>query len=369
MAKKRGKRVSLRSKDFWEISGNRAGLVRAVDFSTGEIIKTRFILEAAKRQFRVECRRCGKWGVYSLDSLTDDEKNSGLCPVCFRRENPPTHAIGVDSEGKLVSINLQTKQEQSWILSDMEINHMKKLLYDGIDLELVKCPSNPFENAKELLFVDDSSDYGKAIKNKGIQHYIAKFRSFERWKREHPAELLELLSWSEDEVSAKRFKDRFPNVHSSTGKTITTPFLKSIREHCNSSSIKFFQDWEGFEFSIRDALNRWGQLDRRRYLIFKYDSKRFCYREIDALARSSKVNILIDAKWSGGEIEKSQMELYMEFLERIGIPISKGIFVTADDEFDSFGDNIFRFPLEWFQILGDIDKVDLLIDRLSEKHT
>jgi len=76
---------------------------------------------------------------------------------------------------------------------------------------------------------------------------------------------------------------------------------------------------------------------------------------------------VIDAKWSGGEIEKSQIELYMEFLKAIGIPVSKGVFVTADDEFDHLGGNIFRIPLDWFQVAKSIDEIDLFIERLFRK--
>lgn len=81
----------------------------------------------------------------------------------------------------------------------------------------------------------------------------------------------------------------------------------------------------------------------------------------------SEANIVIDAKWSGGEIEKSQIKLYMRFLEAIGIPISKGVFVTADDEFENLGENIFRIPLDWFQLVESIDEIDLFIDRLFKK--
>jgi hypothetical protein len=87
---------------------------------------------------------------------------------------------------------------------------------------MTKCPSEPFENATELLFVDGHSDYGKAIQNRRIMRMIAKFRSFERWKKTYPKEFLQLLSWFDDEVSESRFRQEFPNVLSPTVKKITT---------------------------------------------------------------------------------------------------------------------------------------------------
>jgi len=365
--RKTGRRVSTRSRDSWEIVGNRAGLIRMVDLSTGETATVRFIVDSSNNEFIVKCRRCGKWGTYSLDSITEDKKGSGLCPECFRKENVYNYAVGINLEGKLVSINLQTREQESLILSPSEIDNAKKLLYSGIDLKLVKCPSNHFEHAKELLFVDGNSDYGKAIQNKEIRQYIAKVRAFEKWKKTYPNELIELLSWPDNEVSEKKFSREFPHVTSPTGKKIRTSFLRSLREHCDCSSTKVAQDWEGFEFSLRDLIDRWGQLDPRRYLIFKLDSKRFCYRAIDALAIGSKVNIVVDAKWGGGEIKKSQMQVYMRFLEAIGIPISKGVFVTADDEFDNLGDSVFRIPLEWFQVAESIDEIDVFITKLFKK--
>lgn len=273
--RKTSRRVSVGSRNSWELLGERAGIVKVVDLSTGETATVRIIVDAGNKQFKVKCRRCGKWGTYSLDSITEDEKNSGLCPKCFREENVSNlYAFGIDLEGNLVQINLQTGQEESWFLSESEIDNMKNLLYSGINLKLVKCPSNPFENAKDLLFVDDDSDYGKAIQNKKIGQYIAKFRSFERWKKTYPKELIELLSWPEDQVSEDNFRRKFPNVRSPTGKKITTSFLRTMREYCNFSRTKVVRDWEGFEFSVRDLVMRWGQLDPRRYLIFKFDSKK-----------------------------------------------------------------------------------------------
>jgi len=342
--------------------------MRVVDLHTGETATVRIILDADNKQFKVKCRRCGKWGTYPLDLITDDEQNSGLCSKCFGEENVSNlYALGVDFEGNLVQIDLQTGYEEPWTLSESEIDNMKNLLYSGINLKLIKCPSRPFKNAEELLFVDDNSDYGKAIRNRKIKQTMVKFRSFEKWKRTYPKELIELLSSAEDQVSESLFRERFPHVCSPSGKKITTSFLRDIIEYCNFSRTKVIQEWEGFEFSVRDLIRRWGQLDTRRYLIFKFDSRRFCFREIDALATGTKTNIVIDAKWSGGEIEKSQIELYMEFLKAIGIPVSKGVFVTADDEFDHLGGNIFRIPLDWFQVAKSIDEIDLFIERLFRK--
>lgn len=366
--RKAHRRVSVATRDSWELLGDRAGIIKVVDLSTGETATVRIIVDAGNKQFKVKCRRCGKWGTYSLDSITDDEKNSGLCSKCFREENISNlYVLGTDLKGNLVQINVQTGQEESMFLAKSEIDNMKNLLYTGIKHKLVKCPSNPFEKAKELLFVSDDSDYGKAIQNRKIEQNIAKFRSFERWKKTYPEELIELLSWPEDQVYEDNFRLKHPTVRSPTGKKITTSFLKAMREYCNFSRTKVVQDWEGFEFSVRDLVRRWGQLDPRRYLIFKFDSEKFCYREIDALAIGSKANIVIDAKWSGGEIKKSQIILYVRFLEAIGIPISKGVFVTADDEFEHLGENIFRIPLDWFQLAKSIDEIDLFFDRLLKK--
>lgn len=372
MGKKRkaSRRVSTKSKDSWEISGNRVGYVRVVDLQTGETATVRFILDAGNNKFKVRCRRCGRWGTYSLNSITEDEKSSGLCPECFRTNNVSNlYAVGIDHEGNLVSINLRTGREEPWTLSDSKIENMKRLLFKGINLKLVKCPSDPFENAKKLLFVDDDSDYGKAIQNRKIEQYIAKIRAFERWKKTYPKELMELLSWPENQVSEKVFKQKFPYICSPTGRRITTPFLRAIREYCNYSKSKIVQDWEGFEFSVRDLISRWGQLDQRRYLIFDLGSNKFCYKEIDALAIGEKVNIVVDAKWSGGEVDRSQILLYMKFLGEFGIPVSRGIFVTADDEFDNLCEDVYRIPLEWFQLVKSIDKIDLFIQRLFKKES
>jgi hypothetical protein len=367
VTKKDGKKVPLKSRDNWELGGNRLASIKVVDLVTGETAETRAIFDAGKNEFRVECRRCGKWGVYSLDSITEDEQNSGLCPKCFNDENAAECAVGIDTEGELVSINLHTGRSESFVLSDSEIDNIKKLFFEGIDLKVVKCPHDPFESAIELFFVDDNSDYGKAIQNRKIMMTIAKFRSYERWKRAYPKELLQLLSWSDDEVSETRFRHEFLGVPSPTGKKITTSFLKSMREYCNCSRATVIHVWQGFEFSVRDLIGRWGQLDPRRYLIFRMEAKKFCYKEIDALGIGSKANILVDAKSGGGNIQKSQMELYIKFLNKLGISISKAVFVTADDEFKDLGENVFCVPLEWFQLAKSIDEIDLFIQNLFKK--
>lgn len=367
MAKKDGRKIPLKSRENWELIGNRLATVKVVDLSTGETAETKVIFDAGRNEFRVECRKCRKWGIYSLDSITEDEQDSGLCPLCFKKENPTECAVGMDPEGELVSINLRTWQSESLVLSESEINNVKKLMFEGIDLKMTKCPSEPFESATELLFVGDHSDYGKAIQNRRIMRTIAKFRSFERWKKIYQKEFLQLLSWSDDEVSESRFRQEFPGVLSSTGKKITTFFLKSMREYCNYSRASVIHIWQGFEFSIRDLISRWGQLDPRRYLIFRMGAKKFCYKEIDALGIGSKANILVDAKSGGGTVQKSQMELYVRFLNKVGIPISKAVFVTADDEFKDLGDDVFCIPLEWFQLAKSIDEIDLFIQNLFKK--
>ena len=58
---------------------------------------------------------------------------------------------------------------------------------------------------------------------------------------------------------------------------------------------------------------------------------------------------------------------YLKFLEKVNIRISKGVFITADDDFDYLEDNIFRLPFEWFQLAKSIDEVDLFIERVFEK--
>jgi hypothetical protein len=306
-------------------------------------------------------------GGYTLLILLQKTNKTRLCPQCFKKENPTEYAVGMNLEGEFVSINLRTGQPESLVLSESEIENVKKLMFEGIDLKMTKCPSEPFESATELLFVDDHSDYGKAIQNRRIMRTIAKFRSFERWKKIYPKEFLQLLSWSDDEVSESQFRQEFPGVFSPTGKKITTFFLKSMREYCNYSRAKVIPIWQGFEFSIRDLISRWGQLDLRRYLIFRMGAKKFCYKEIDALGIGSKANILVDAKSGGGTVQKSQMELYIRFLNKVGIPISKAVFVTADDEFKDLGDDVFCIPLEWFQLAKSIDEIDLFIQNLLKR--
>jgi len=360
------KRVSRKTRDSWELTGKRGGTIEVVDMITGEKGSARFIVDATKNEYKVQCRRCGNWGTYSLNSITDNQRCSGLCPDCFVKENKNhIYAFGQKSDGKWEQIPLSGTKE-SWFLSDSEIDRINELLYPGINLRLVKCPPDPFEEAEQLLFLDDDSNYAKAIQNRKIKQHIAKIRAFEKWKKTYSEECVELLSWSDDEVSENHFVKMFPDVKSPTGKKITTSFLKSMKEHCSNSKATVISDWQGFEFSVRDLISRWGQLDPRRYLIFKLDSKKFCYREIDALAIGSDAKVIVDAKWSGGEIKKSQMELYMRFLHKIGIEVTRGIFVTADDDFEDLGDNIFRMPLDWFQQLKSIDKVDLFIRRLLQ---
>jgi hypothetical protein len=140
-----------------------------------------------------------------------------------------------------------------------------------------------------------------------------------------------------------------------------------MREYCGISRSSVVSRWQGFEFSVRDTVDRWHQLDPQRYLIFKLSSSTFSYKEIDTLGVGSKVNVLVDAKSCGGNIDKSQMTLHLRFFEKIGLPVSKGVFVTADDKFDYLGDNIFRIPFEWFQLAKSIDEVDLFIENLFKK--
>jgi hypothetical protein len=176
-----------------------------------------------------------------------------------------------------------------------------------------------------------------------------------------------LLSWEDDGVSEQRFTKMYPTVPSASGNKITTTFLRSMREYCGFSKSPMVSQWQGFEFSVRDTVDRWGQLDPRRYLIFVRTQSTFSYKEIDVLGTGSKVNLLLDAKSCGGIVDKSQMLLYIKFFEKINIKISKGVFITADDDFDYLGDNIFRLPFEWFKLAKSIDEVDLFIERVFEK--
>lgn len=365
-ARGKGKRVSRKTRDSWELTGSRTGTIKVVDLTTGEKGSARFIVDASKNEYKIQCRRCGEWGTYLLTSITDNQRSSGLCPDCFARENQSNvYAFGQTLEGKWEQIPLSGKEE-SWILSDSEIDRIKELLYPDTDLRLVKCPPDPFEKAEELLFLGEDSDYARTIQNKKIRHYIAKVRAFEKWKTTYPEECVKLLSWSDDEVSENRFVEMYPDARSPTGKKITTSFLQSMREHCSRSKSKVVSDWQGFEFSVRDLISRWDQLDPRRYLIFKLDLRKFCYREIDALGIGTNAKVIVDAKWVGGEIKKSQMELYVKFLREVGIEVTRGVFVTADDEFEDLGNDIFRMPLDWFTLLKSIDRVDIFIRRLLQ---
>lgn len=259
--RRKGKRVSRKTRDFWELTGSRAGTIKVVDMTTGEKGSARFIVDANKNEYKVQCRRCGKWGTYSLTSITDNQRCSGLCPDCFAKENQNNiYAFGQKLEGQWEQIPLSGTKE-SWFLSNSEIDRINKLLYPGINLRLVKCPPDPFEKAEELLFLGDDSNYAKAIQNRQLKQHIAKIRAFEKWKKTYPEECVELLSWSDDEVSENRFVEMFPDVRSTTGKKITTSFLKSMKEHCSSSKAKVIADWQGFEFSVRDLISRWDQLD------------------------------------------------------------------------------------------------------------
>ena len=361
------RRVSNKNKDVWELIGKRSAAVRVVNLETGETGTTKIIVDADNQVYCVKCLRCGEWGKYPFSSITDNQKNSGLCPDCFDKENNNSGAFfGQSSDGTWECIPISRKRN-SIIASESEIKKIDKLLYPKIKFKIIKSPSDPFKKAKELIFVDQDSDYVKAIENFKIKKYQDKFSSFEKWKRDHQNELIELLSWSDDEVSQKKFRSMFPNVRSAAGKKVSTLFLRAMKEHCSNTPTKVVKDWQGFEFSIRDQINRWSQLDPRRYLIFKVNDNVFYYKEIDVLAIGSNSKMVIDAKWCGGEIDKLQMEEYMKFLQKIGIEVTKGVFVTADDKFEILGNNIFVIPLEWFKLMDSIDNVDKFIDRVTKK--
>jgi len=183
---KKVRRVSTKTKDSWELTGNRAGTIKVVDLETGEEGSARFIVDVDKDEYKIECRRCKKWGTYSLNSITDNQRTSGLCPNCYKKENQDNfYGFGKTLDGQWVQIG-DSQNEESWFLSKSEINRIKKLKYPGIDLKLVKCPPNPFEKTEELLFVDNESDYGKAIQNRKIEDYVAKIKAFEKWKKTYP---------------------------------------------------------------------------------------------------------------------------------------------------------------------------------------
>jgi hypothetical protein len=361
------KRVSSKSKDDWEFTGNRLLTLEVVNLRTGESAKVRAVIDMDKKQFSVECRKCSKWGVYSIDKITEEEKMSGLCPACFKQENSETYVFGINEAGELVNINTETGEEESAIYTDEQIKNYEKLLYPNVKFTIVPCTSDPFSTATELLFVDGESEYGKAIHNASIRKGIARMKAYEQWKKTYPRQLLELLSWDDEDVSEKKFSEVFPEVPSASGKKITTTFLKSMREYCGYPLSSFVPQWQGFEFSVRDTVERWGQLDSRRYLIFKQSSTTFAYNEIDTLGKGSNVNVLLDAKSCGGNVDKSQMQTYLKFFKAINLPISKGVFVTADDDFGALGDNVYRLPFEWFQCLKSIDEVDLLVDRIIDR--
>jgi hypothetical protein len=173
------KRVSSSTKNDWELTGNRLLTLEIVDLTTGETAKVRAIVDMDKQQLSVECRKCGQWGNYSLETTTENEKTSGLCPSCYKKENSVLYHLGINSRGELVYINAENGVEESAILTPEQIKNHEKLLYPNVNWNIIPSGPDPFNDAKELLFVGTESEYGKAIHNISVQKDIAKMTAFE----------------------------------------------------------------------------------------------------------------------------------------------------------------------------------------------
>ena len=182
------------------------------------------------RQFKLHLKFC-----HTLDNVpfnqygrrilyTENEKTSGLCPSCYKKDNSAIYHLGINSRGELIYVNAENGDEESAILTPEQIKNHEKLLYPNVTCSLVPCGSNPFGDAKELLFVGQDSEYGKAIHNVSVRKNIAKMTAFEEWKKTYPEQLLELLSWEEETVSEERFNKMYPTVSSAFGKKITSTF-------------------------------------------------------------------------------------------------------------------------------------------------